>query len=331
MHAVTIRRPGDLHVGEVAEPEPGPGDVVLEVGLTGVCGTDLHILDGHFPTARYPVVPGHEVTGRVVRVGAEVTRIAVGARVVVDPGLPCRMCVPCRRGRLNLCEHREAVGVTRAGGAAQRVVVPATSCHVIPEHVPDEVAVLGEPLACVVHALDLVPPVGGERVLVYGAGTIGLLAALTVRHLGAAGVTVVDPSESRRARLARHASVVVAPSADDAPEPEWDLVVDATGVPAAIADGLGRVARGGTFLQIGVAAPTATVEISPYQVFARELRVQGSMTTWYSFPRAVELLASGALDLDGVVGPRVPLAEYVRAIDLARGGEHLKVVVDPRA
>src|SRR5690606_26758584 len=100
-------------------------EVVLAVDLVGVCGTDVHLLDGHFPTAKYPIVPGHEVTGTVVAVGHEVRDVRVGDRVVVEPGVPCATCLLCRRGRPNLCERRDAVGITLNGGAADRVVVPA--------------------------------------------------------------------------------------------------------------------------------------------------------------------------------------------------------------
>ena len=125
MRAVLIDGPAALDLVDVPDPEPGAGEVVLGVALTGVCGTDLHILDGHFATARYPIIPGHEVTGTVLARGPGVADLDEGDRVVVDPGVPCTTCLLCRRGRPNLCERRNAVGITRDGGAAERVVVAA--------------------------------------------------------------------------------------------------------------------------------------------------------------------------------------------------------------
>ncbi len=125
MLAATVTAPGALAVTEVAVPEPGPGEVLVEVALTGICATDVHIVDGHFPTARYPLVLGHEVTGTIVAAGPGATGPGVGANVVLDPGMPCGACRSCRRGRPNLCEHREAIGITHAGGAARYVLAPA--------------------------------------------------------------------------------------------------------------------------------------------------------------------------------------------------------------
>jgi 2-desacetyl-2-hydroxyethyl bacteriochlorophyllide A dehydrogenase len=330
MQAVVMKGPGDLVFVDVADPEPGPGEVVVAVALTGVCGTDLHILDGHFATARFPLIPGHEVTGTVVAVGEEVRSLREGDRVVVDPGVPCTTCLLCRRGRPNLCENRNAVGVTRNGGAAERVAVAAANCHRLPDDVSFPAAVLAEPLACVLHALDLVPAPVAQRVLVYGAGTIGLLAVQAARHLGAHRVDVVDTNPDRLA-AARRVGAAEATGPERLPEgrADWDLVVDATGAVAAITDGLSRVQRGGTFLQIGVAPGDAVVPLSPYQIFAREITLVGSMTTRHTFPPALRLLERGIIDVELLVEEPVPLSDYAAAVARVRAGRSLKVVVGP--
>lgn len=329
MRAVSIDAPGSLRVVESARPEPGEGEVLIAVELVGICATDVHILHGSFPSASYPITPGHEVTGRVAAVGAGVETLAVGDAVVVDPGLPCGACRSCRTGRPNLCEHRQAIGITRSGGAAESVIVPAGNCHRVLPGTPEGAAVLAEPLACVVHAFDLVRPVQGQDVLIYGAGTIGLLAGIVAGSLGAASVSFVELDGDRAARAERiHAAF--AGSADDLDGSEWDLVVDATGAGPAIADGLTRLRRGGTLLQIGVARPDTTVALSPFQLFQRELSVVGSMTTRYSFPRALSLLAGGTVDHTLLTGEPYSLADYATAIDAAGRGRTLKVTVDPR-
>jgi 2-desacetyl-2-hydroxyethyl bacteriochlorophyllide A dehydrogenase len=329
MQAVVIEAPTVLRVAELPDPEPGVGEVVVDVALTGVCGTDLHVLDGDFATARFPVVPGHEVAGTVVATGSGVVSPLPGDRVVIDPGVPCMTCLLCRRGRPNLCERRNAVGITLNGGAADRVLVAARNCHVIPESVPTSAAVLAEPLACVLHAFDMVPGTSGRRVLVYGAGTIGVLALQVARSLGAHSVDTVD-LDTDRLMVAQKlgATEVFAPdSLGD--QDDWDLVVDASGSPTAIADGLGRLQRGGTFLQLGVAPGDAVVPLSPYQVFARELTIVGSMTTRHTFPGALRLLENGIIDSELIVDEPVPLSHYAEAVDMVRGRNSLKVVVSP--
>lgn len=331
MRAVVITAPSVAELAEVEAPEAGEGDVVVDVLLTGICGTDLHILDGHYPTARYPLVPGHEAVGAVASVGSGVAGLQVGDRVVIDPGLPCRACRDCLRDRPNLCADRRAIGASRPGAAAAQVAVPAVNCHVVHDTVPDHVAVLAEPLACAVHAFDLVPDTAGADIAVYGAGTIGTLCAQVARHVGAGSVTVIDSSPERaHAALARGADSAVHEAADAGADRRWDVVLDATGAPAAVQDGLARVARGGTFVQVGVVPSDAVVTLSPYDVYLREIRIQGSMTTRFTFPRALELLASGAVETSGMTSEPFALADYSLAIKAARSGEYLKVVVDPR-
>ncbi|EPH43925.1 putative L-threonine 3-dehydrogenase [Streptomyces aurantiacus JA 4570] len=162
MKAAIIESVGKAVVGEVPDPTPGPRDVVVEVAACGLCGTDLHILQGEFaPTL--PVVPGHEFAGEVVGVGSAVTELSVGDRVAVDPSLYCYECRYCRDGHNNLCERWAAIGVTTAGGAAQYAVAPAANCVRLPEHVRTQDAALIEPLSCAVRGYDVLCAPGSAR------------------------------------------------------------------------------------------------------------------------------------------------------------------------
>lgn len=334
MKAATIFGPGDVRIVDETSRPPAPLEVVLRVDLVGICATDVHILHGEFPTAVYPIRPGHEVTGTVIELGAEVSTLTLGTRVAIDPAMPCSTCALCRDGRPNLCENRKAFGVSLPGGAAEKLTLPAANCYPVAASTPASAAVLAEPLACVIHALDLVRSPAGMDVLIYGAGTVGLLATYVARHLGAASVTVIDLKPQRAAQAMRAGATASAASAAEVSSGEesmeqWPLVIDATGAPAAIEDGLTRIARGGTYLQIGVAPPERTVALSPYNVFARELTIVGSMTTRNSFPRAITLLDSGYIDSDLITGEPIPLNEYSSAIEKAGSGETPKVVLDP--
>lgn len=150
MKAAVIESVGRAVVAEVPDPTPGPREVVVEVAACGLCGTDLHILQGEF-APKLPIVPGHEFAGQVVGVGTQVTELAVGDRVAVDPSLYCYECRYCRTGHNNLCERWAAIGVTTAGGAAQYAVAPVANCVRLPEHVRTQDAALVEPLSCAVR------------------------------------------------------------------------------------------------------------------------------------------------------------------------------------
>ncbi len=330
MRAVVIDKPGSVELKEVQAAEPGPGEVRIRVALVGICATDVHILHGTFPTASYPLTPGHEVTGTIEAVGPEVDWLAVGDDVVMDPGVPCGVCRRCHEGRFNLCEHREAFGITLTGGDAELLVVPARNCYQVLPGTPPSAAVLAEPLSCVVHGFDLVRDPAGDDVLIYGGGAIGLLAAFVARDLGAGSVSIVELDETR-AEIACSAGFAAAPRADDLEPDDWSLVVDATGVVPAISDGLTRLQRGGTFLQLGVAHPGAVVEVHPYTVFQRELTIVGSLTTRNSFPRALRMLARGAVDAALVTGEPFPVSRFAEAIESAGRGRVLKATVAPNA
>jgi 2-desacetyl-2-hydroxyethyl bacteriochlorophyllide A dehydrogenase len=330
MKAVVIDAPSQVRVGEVEPRNPGVGEVCIAPSLVGICATDVHILHGTFPTAEYPLTPGHEVTGRVVALGDAVESLAMGDEVVIDPALPCLVCQLCREGRLNLCEHRNAIGVSRAGGAAENLTLPAANCYRVPAATPNGAAVIAEPLACVVHAFDMVRPPQGQDVLIYGAGTIGLLAGFVAKSLGAASVSFVELDKDRAARAER-IGASSGSSADQLGASDWGLVVDATGAARAISDGVTRLRRGGTFLQIGVARADVVVDLRPYDLFQRELTIVGSMTTRYSFPRALALLASGQVDHTLITGEPFALEDYARAIDSAGRGQTLKVTVAPNS
>ncbi|QNP73420.1 zinc-dependent alcohol dehydrogenase family protein [Streptomyces roseirectus] len=329
MKAAVIESVGRAVVTEVPDPAPGPGEVVVEVAACGLCGTDLHILQGEF-APELPIVPGHEFAGEVVELGADVSGLRIGDRVAVDPSLYCHACSYCRTGHNNLCERWAAIGVTTAGGAARYALAPAANCVRLPDHIRTQDAALVEPLSCAVRGYDVLRTRLGAHVLIYGSGTMGLMMLELAKRTGAASVDVVDVNP---ARLETARRLGVSRAAGDANELErprgWDVVVDATGNAAAIQDGLGRVAKAGTFLQFGVADYATRVTIDPYRVYHQEITITGSMAVLHSFERAAELFAGGVLDPDVFISDRVPLAEYPRALERFAAGAGRKIVVIP--
>ncbi|OLB66952.1 MAG: alcohol dehydrogenase [Actinobacteria bacterium 13_2_20CM_2_72_6] len=329
MRAAVIKAPGEVDVSTVEDPTPGPREVVVGVAACGICGTDLHILQGEFaPTL--PVVPGHEFAGEVVALGSAVTELRVGDRVAVDPSLFCHECYYCRRGQNNLCERWGGIGVTTAGGAAEFARAPVANCIRLPDHVRTEDAALIEPLSCAVRGYDILRSQLATHVLIYGSGTMGLMMLELAKRTGASTVDVVDlnPDRLDTARLLGCTSAVT--SADELDRPRgWDVVVDATGNERAIQDGLGRVGKAGTFLQFGVADYATRVSIEPYRIYNQEITITGSMAVLHSYERAAELFAQGVLDPDVFISDRLPLEQYPQALQRFAAGIGRKIQVLP--
>jgi 2-desacetyl-2-hydroxyethyl bacteriochlorophyllide A dehydrogenase len=327
--AAVISSPGVVGVETVDDPAPGPSDVVVRVAACGLCGTDLHILQGEFaPTL--PIVPGHEFAGEIVAAGSAVRGLAAGDRVAVDPSLYCHECHYCRIGRSNLCERWAAIGVTVPGGAAEYAVAPAANCVRLPGHVRTEDAALIEPLSCAVRGYDILRSTLAAHVLIYGSGTMGLMMLELAKRTGAATVDVVDLNEDRLATARTLGVSAAATGADAIERPRgWDVVIDATGNAQAIQDGLGRVGKGGTFLQFGVADYAARATIDPYRIYNREITITGSMAVLHSYERAAELFAGGVLDPEVFISDRLPLVDYAEALRRFRAGLGRKIQVVP--
>jgi threonine dehydrogenase-like Zn-dependent dehydrogenase len=329
MRAAVIDKPGDVDVGDIPDPAPGPEEVVVAVRACGICGTDLHVVDGEFSLAKYPVVPGHEFAGEVVEVGKQVKGVAVGTMVTADPNQPCERCRPCREGHENLCEEFRAMGITVPGACAEYVAVPYWLARPLPQGFDMSVGALVEPLSCVVHGYDLIRTRLGDRFLIYGAGTMGLMLVALAQRVGAVSVTVVEPHRQRR-QLARSfgASTVLASSTELADE-RFNVVIDASGVVPVIEDALGHVQRGGTYLQFGVAPSEAKAQFSPYRLYNDETSYVGSMAVLHSFDRARDLAVEVDLGLSRLVTDTLPLGSYTKALDQVRAGSGLKVQVTP--
>lgn len=327
MKAVVVAGVGQVTVEELPDPTPGRREVVVDVAACGICGTDLHILDGEFAPS-LPIVPGHEFAGSVAALGADVEELDVGDAVAVDPSLYCMECHYCRHGRNNLCERWGALGVSTAGGAAEFVTVPVANCVRLPESIRLEDAALIEPLSCAVRGYDVLTSQLGSHVLIYGSGTMGLMMLELAKRVGVASVDVVDINAERLASATHLGVSRTAASADELEQPRgWELVIDATGNVEAIQDGLSRVGKGGTFLQFGVSPAAARVEVEPYKIYNQEITITGSMAVLHSYERAAELFAGGVLDADFFISDRMPLADYPDALKRFAAGQGRKIQV----
>lgn len=329
MKAAVIEKPGEISVRDVPAPRPDPGHVVIQVGACGICGTDLHIAAGEFPPSPYPLIPGHEFAGTVTEVGDDVhTGIAPGDRVAVDPSLFCGHCRQCRRGRGNLCANWGAIGDTVDGAFAEYVAVPATTCYRLPDTLSFAQGALVEPVSCAVHGVRRLGVAAGERILVIGAGTMGLIMTQLLAASGAR-VSVVDLMESKLPLAESLGAAEVATSVDDLPKRAFDAAVDVTGAPSAIEDAFNSLDRGGRLQIFGVAADDASVNLSPFRIYNDEITVVGSMAVLHSYGDALELVADGIVQTEPLVSHTFALDEFEQALSMMRSGATIKAQVVP--
>ena len=318
---------GNVDLAEREDRTPGPGEVRLDVHAVGVCGTDLHIWLGEYPSTP-PMTMGHEVCGIVAELGEGVDGAWRGARVAVETFFStCGVCRYCRAGKLSVCAQRRSIGTHVDGGFAPRLVLPARNLHRVPDALPDEAAALSEPLACVCNSMldpNAVQP--GDDVLVVGPGAIGLIAAQVARACG--GRVTVRGTERDDARLALAGELGFATSVAgrDAP-PDADVVVECSGAGPGIADALNAARPRGRIVQMGLRGADVTI---PYDLICfHELTVSaGFASNPQSWRRAMALL--GEVELAPLVTEVLPLAEWRRAFEASRAGDGVKYVLDPR-
>jgi 2-desacetyl-2-hydroxyethyl bacteriochlorophyllide A dehydrogenase len=332
MKAVVVDEPGEVRVVEMAEPGAGPDEVVVKVGACGICGTDIHIIDGEFPPTVYPIVIGHEFGGEVVAVGENVEAFSVGDRVGVDPTLNCGACYYCQRGMGNLCERWNAVGVGHhQGGFAEYVAVPERVVYPIPDDMPMKAAALIEPVSCVVRGFHRLQPQTGETYLIYGAGPMGLLNAQVARYNGASLVALIDINPSRLARARdefgfEHVATSLDELRDIAPR-GFDNVIEATGVTKVAEGAIDAVKRRGKLLLFGVCPPGEKASYDAFKIYNEEITILGSMAVLNSYGPAIDILASGAIDTEKMVTDTYTLDEFPEAVAHVRSGKGLKVQV----
>lgn len=339
MRAVVYDGPRNFSIREVPTPEPGPGEVLIRIVETGVCGTDLHIHEGGFYAA-FPLIPGHEPVGRVEALGEGVTGFAIGESVTVNPNVPCGHCGYCQRGQRLVCPNLKGVGTNFPGTFAEYMTMRYEYVYST-EGMADDVAVFTEPTSCVVHGVHVANPRPGSSALVFGAGPTGLLLAQQLQAGGCASVTVAASSRfklDRAQQLGVDDTVLLDRGDLDAGVEElrrrsdggFDLVVEAT-ASTAIGDACVPLTRnGGTVLLYGVTDAADRLAISSYDVFRREISIKGSFAQVDDFPGAIATLRSGRVRTDGIITHRYKLEEYDQALEALRSDRTVhKIVLVP--
>ncbi len=339
MRAFVYTGKNRVELKDVPIPVPGEDEVVIKIAGCGVCGTDVHIYHGEVPLARPPVILGHEITGTVHGYGAGVTDLREGQTVCLDPVLPCLACDYCHNGRYNLCQNQVVLGYQVTGGFGEYTVAPRRNVYPLDPRVGVKGGVIVEPLACVLNGYDRLAPRAGRNALILGAGPIGLIWTQLLAGSALTSITQTDRI-GQRCQKAKQlgANDVLDVSRENLSEfvqdrfPEgFDYVIDASGDPRAIEEGVRQVKPGGTFMVFGVAPAGSRCNIDPYLIFSREIKIIGAKMPPLTMERAVKLVESGRIDYGTIISEAFPLEKLPETFTLFEEGRDrvLKMAVTP--
>ncbi len=343
MKALLLTEYMHLELTDVEVPSIGAQDVLIRVRSCGICGSDVHGIDGSTGRRIPPLVMGHEAAGVITEVGSEVAEWKPGDRVTFDSTVSCGECAFCRRGEVNLCDNRQVLGVScgdyrRHGAFAEFVAVPARILYRLPDTLSFDQAALIEAVSVAVHAVSLTPVAPGDTAVVVGCGMIGQLTIQAARAAGFGHVIGVDVDDARLAfAQAAGADAVLNSRTSDVPAEirartkgrGADAVLEAVGMTAPIRTAIASVRKGGTVTLIGNFS--ADVDLPLQQVVTRQVRLQGSCASAGEYPKCIELMSRGDIKVDSLISACTPLEGAASWFDrLYRHEPNLmKVIVQP--
>jgi len=335
MKAVVFESPGRINLREIEEPKIDDEDLLLRVKAAGLCGTDLHVYKGDF-IAQYPVVPGHEFCGEVVKVGKKTTGFSPGDRVTVDPCVYCGRCIFCRTQHENFCRDFKAYGLHFNGGFEEFVSVNYRNAYPAGDLSFEEGAMV-EPLSCVIHGIKKIELQPGDEVLIFGCGPIGLMLMQVCKSMGASRVFMTDVAEKkllRAKKLGADEALLNDRNLKDNVKKffpyGFDIVIDATGV-ARVAESMAAYVKdAGKLLFFGVCPQDSSITINPYEVYKRELTIYGTFSLLHDFPSAIKLLQSGAVNVKSLISHEFGLDEFMQGFNLMlEHGDFMKILIKP--
>jgi L-iditol 2-dehydrogenase len=344
MKSLLLTAYNHLEITDMPLPVAAPHDVLVRVEACGICGSDVHGLDGSTGRRIPPIVMGHEASGTVEVVGEGVTRFKKGDRVTFDSTVYCGECPYCRKGQINLCDNREVIGVSegnyrRHGAFAEYVVIPDRIMYPLPADFPFEEAAMLEAVSVAMHGVKVSAVVGGETALVIGAGMIGLLTLQAAKAAGCARVFISDVDETRL-NLAQQIgadAVLHCAGAELLSEIKRltdgrgvDLVLEAVGLNQTVGSAIDCARKGGSVTLIGNVSPEVTLPLQ--KVVVKQLRLQGSCASSGEYPEAIELIAAGKIKVKPLITAVASLEEGPRWFERLHSREPnlMKIVLSPR-
>ncbi|MET3172410.1 UNVERIFIED_ORG: L-iditol 2-dehydrogenase [Arthrobacter sp. UYCu721] len=332
MRASVLKRQGDMAMETLPVPKPDADQVLVQVAAVGVCGSDVHYYEhgriGDY-VVDHPLILGHELSGRIAAVGSDVNPARLGKRVAVEPQRPCRKCKQCKSGRYNLCPDIEFFATPPIDGAfAEYVSIQSDFAYDIPDSVSDEAAALIEPLSVGLWACERAEIRPGSRVLIAGAGPIGIIAAQAARAFGATEIYITDIAEDRLAFALKNGATHALNARIDSVEGlDVDAFIDASGAPQAVRSGIKALGPAGRAILVGLGADDVEIPVSFIQ--NREIWLSGVFRYTNTWPLAIQLIADGKVNLDVLVTGKFNLAESEQALTAGKQPGQLKAVVYP--
>jgi len=343
MKALVLTKYCHFEYQDVPQPRPGPDEVLIEVKACGICGSDVHGMNGNTGRRIPPIIMGHEAAGMIAEIGSEVIGWALGERVTFDSTIYCGQCDFCREGRTNLCENRRVLGVScgdyrQDGAFAEYVVVPQHILHRLPENLSFERAAMVEAVSVAVHAVKRTAARAGDTAIVVGTGMIGLLVVQALRLAGCSRILAVDVNASRlemACQLGADEKLRVGQMnvAEEVRRKTGgrgaDIAVEVVGLTETVKTAVSTLRKGGRLTLVGNLSPL--VELPLQAVVTNELNLTGSCASAGEYPSCLELMANGAINVDPLISVVAPLAEGQRWFESLHRSEMelLKVILKP--
>lgn len=324
MKAAVLEGVKELEVKDVPVPEPKADEVLIKVNCCGLCGTDMKLWTGQY-SANMPVILGHEYAGEIVKVGEDVKGLKVGDKVVSDPNESCGACYWCRNAQPCFCNDLAAYGVLRDGGFAEFCIASEKGVYPMPDGLDFEIASFVEPVSCVVHAVDRIGYRPADNVVIIGGGPMGQIHLQFALQAGVNKVILVEPEESRM-KMAKEfgADHVLNPKTEDIKKSVLeltndlgaDVVIEVVGHADTLEMGMSLAKKGGKIIVFGFAPEGEKASIIPFDVLSRELTIMGAWVNPYSYSRALDVLASGKVDVTPLISSRVKLDDIMDGFNM---------------
>lgn len=336
MKAAVFYGKHDIRICEIPVREPESGEATIEVAFCGVCGTDLHIYHGDegSATVHPPRILGHEFAGTVVKIGEDVGFLKIGDRVYVDPNIYCGVCYYCRSGKEHFCDGMVGVGVSIDGGFAQYCTLPAKTLLPVGNDLPFREAAFLEPIACCLHGIDLTGITTGDRVAIIGGGTIGLIMLQLARLAGASELILIEPNRNKRELAASLGADFTYGSCEEFIDnrknnktTRVDRVIECVGKPETVTSAIEIASKGATVMIFGLTSPESIVEIHPFEIFKKELKITSSFVNPKTQARALDLLISGRIKVDGLISVVVPVEKLAEILSDNKYRELTKILI----
>jgi len=340
MQQAVMTEPGKIEFRDISVPEVKEGQVLVEIVCIGICGSDIHVYHGKHPYTSYPVVQGHEVSGRIEKIGPGVSGFEVGDKVTIQPQVVCGECYPCTHGKYHICDNLKVMGFQTTGMASEYFLVDAEKALKLPDNIDYDQGAMIEPLAVAVHALSRAGKgVKGKKILVLGAGPIGNLVAQAAKGMGAKSVMIIDLSDYRL-NIARECGIdyCVNSSIQDiaavvkgkfGTREKADLILECVGINTTIDQAIEVARKGADIIVVGVFGDKPTVDLGLVQ--DRELRLIGTlMYQENDFKKAIKLIDAEKINLEPLISVHFNFKDYLKAYQYIeeKKDKVMKVIID---